>query len=71
MTQHVDAIYEDGVLKPLKPLNLSEHERVRVSVVSQVQGPSQFVDAQRRYFEELDVELAGIPDDRILYERPT
>ena len=28
MLRHFEAIYEDGVLKPLQPLNLAEHERV-------------------------------------------
>ena len=33
MPLQVDAIYENGVLRPLQPLNLMEHERVLVSVV--------------------------------------
>jgi predicted DNA-binding antitoxin AbrB/MazE fold protein len=32
MSQQVDAIYEDGVLRPLEPVNLREHERVRLSI---------------------------------------
>jgi predicted DNA-binding antitoxin AbrB/MazE fold protein len=32
MTVIVEAVYEDGVLKPVEPLPLSEHERVRVTV---------------------------------------
>jgi predicted DNA-binding antitoxin AbrB/MazE fold protein len=32
MTQNVHAIFEDGVLKPLEPLHLAEHQHVRVSV---------------------------------------
>jgi len=31
----VDAVYENGVLRPLQPLNLREHERVVVSVVQE------------------------------------
>lgn len=34
MTQLIHAIYEDGVLKPLEPLNLPEHQRVCVSVAA-------------------------------------
>ncbi len=30
--QSIDAIYEGGVLKPLEPLNLNEHERVSLSI---------------------------------------
>jgi len=32
MDQHVDAIFEDGVLKPLSPLSLADHQRVSVVV---------------------------------------
>jgi predicted DNA-binding antitoxin AbrB/MazE fold protein len=34
MTLHTDAIFEDGVLRPLSPLNLREHEVVSLSIVS-------------------------------------
>ena len=33
MIQQIDAVYENGVLRPTQPLRLSEHERVRVMVV--------------------------------------
>jgi len=32
MSQTIQAIYEDGVLKPLGELSLSEHEKVPVTV---------------------------------------
>jgi predicted DNA-binding antitoxin AbrB/MazE fold protein len=32
MTLTVEAVYEDGVLKPTQPLPLKEHERVQVAV---------------------------------------
>ena len=32
MTTVVEAIYEDGFLRPLQPLHLPEHTRVMVSV---------------------------------------
>ena len=32
MSQVIDAIYEEGVLKPLEPLNLKEHARVRIQI---------------------------------------
>ncbi len=28
----IEAVYEDGVLKPLQPLDLPEHQRVQVTV---------------------------------------
>jgi len=32
MSRNIEAIYQDGVLKPLAPLKLNEHERVRITV---------------------------------------
>ena len=32
MTQIIDAIYENGVLRPLQPLDIQEHAKVRVIV---------------------------------------
>lgn len=31
MVRQLDAIYEDGVLRPLEPLALTEHQRVRLT----------------------------------------
>ena len=36
MTLTVEAIYENGVLKPKQPLPLKEHERVHVTIHSPV-----------------------------------
>jgi predicted DNA-binding antitoxin AbrB/MazE fold protein len=40
MALEVDAIYENGVLRPLQPLDLEEHERVIVSVVKVSSTPA-------------------------------
>jgi predicted DNA-binding antitoxin AbrB/MazE fold protein len=32
MTLTVEAVYEDGVLKPVQPLPLQEHARVQITV---------------------------------------
>ena len=32
MFRNIEAVYQDGVLKPLSPLKLKEHERVRITV---------------------------------------
>ena len=32
MGRNIEAVYEDGVLKPLAPLKLKEHEKVRVTI---------------------------------------
>jgi predicted DNA-binding antitoxin AbrB/MazE fold protein len=35
MPIQVDAVYENGVLRPLQPLDLKEHEHVLVSVIQE------------------------------------
>jgi hypothetical protein len=40
MSQEIDAIYEDGVLRPLEPVNLREHEQVRLSIEQASGGQS-------------------------------
>ena len=37
MTITIEATYEDGVLKPARPLPFDEHAQVRVTVVEQVE----------------------------------
>ena len=36
MVRNIEAIYEGGVLRPLSPLNLKEHERVRIILEEEV-----------------------------------
>ena len=36
MTITIDAIYENGVLRPTEPLMLQEHEKVRVTIEAEV-----------------------------------
>ncbi len=41
MVQQIDAVYENGVLRPLQALNLRESERVRLSVSSSVSNSTE------------------------------
>ena len=36
VSQHVVAIFQKGILKPLNPLDLTENERVELQVIRQV-----------------------------------
>ncbi|WP_099210021.1 antitoxin family protein [Thermococcus henrietii] len=36
MAEIIEAVYENGVLKPLKKLNLPEHARVRIVVTPDI-----------------------------------
>lgn len=45
MTTHLEAVYEEGWLKPLKPLALPEHSRVPLTLTSEVaedEGPREW-----------------------------
>ena len=55
MSIQVDAIYENGVLRPLQPLDLTEHERVVVSVAkaSTAKSPVRAVELVERLTREL------------------
>ena len=60
MAVQVDAVYENGVLRPLQPLDLKEHEHVVVSVVKaegEVKRPRLAVE----YIERLKRELGDDP----------
>jgi predicted DNA-binding antitoxin AbrB/MazE fold protein len=32
MAKSIEAVFEDGVLKPLSPLNFKEHEKVKIFI---------------------------------------
>jgi predicted DNA-binding antitoxin AbrB/MazE fold protein len=82
MAQQIHAIYENGVLRPLQPLNLPELQRVRISINGVIGDSEDVVAKQRAARVELDAQLAMLPDeghtemseiselDRSLYGRP-
>ena len=39
MTKQVDAVYENGILRPLEPLALEEHQHVTVVISEAQAGP--------------------------------
>ena len=60
MPVRVDAVYENGVLRPLQPLDLKEHERVVVSVTkSAAESAGSGLDLE--YLEKIKSELRGKP----------
>ena len=44
MTKQVEAVYENGVLRPLEPLPLDEHQRVTVTVSATEDPLSSIID---------------------------
>jgi predicted DNA-binding antitoxin AbrB/MazE fold protein len=57
MPLQVDAVYENGVLRPLQPLGLREHERVLVSVVKAAAVRRSSLAFE--YIEEVKKDLQG------------
>jgi len=57
MTNHVDAVYENGVLRPLEPLPLEEHQRVRVTI-SSISGDSLASLVDQSFLEQARKEVA-------------
>ena len=44
MTKQVEAVYENGVLRPLEPLPLDEHQRVTVTVSAEEDPLASIID---------------------------
>lgn len=55
MPLQVDAVYENGVLRPLQPLDLKEHEHVVVSVVQATAPGRSSLDVE--YIEKMKRDL--------------
>jgi predicted DNA-binding antitoxin AbrB/MazE fold protein len=68
MTQLVQAIYENGVFRPLDPVHFAEHEQVSLVIESPAQSPDAAVvaqqrDALRKLRAEMDALPSGAPAD--------
>ena len=80
MTKRVEAIYENGVLRPLEPVNLAEHQRVTVTLNEPEEAwlDTEFMDScaaevkERVGLEEVRRILSKVPDslaEAIIAER--
>ncbi len=67
MPRNIEAVYEDGVLKPLSPLKLKEHEKVKLtleereSVVRATSGI--FGDLDDRAIDEIALSPKFLPEE--------
>ena len=74
MTSAVKAVYEGGVLKPLEPLDLGEHEQVYVLLLPD--EPAKVAAAQRAALDDLlgsgesSATDVSVRHDESLYPRP-
>jgi predicted DNA-binding antitoxin AbrB/MazE fold protein len=59
MSRQVEAVYENGVLRPLQPLDLAEHEHVFVSVTKNSAAARailavEYIEGLRREHQDAD-----------------
>jgi predicted DNA-binding antitoxin AbrB/MazE fold protein len=64
----VEALYEDGILRPAKPLNLRSGERVGVIVVRQPDS-KRWDLARLASSEDADLASAGLEDWAVALDR--
>ena len=57
MTLRVEAIYQDGVLRPLEPVDLNESQHVTLLISETATGPSQL---DRELVERARAEVAAM-----------
>jgi len=74
MARVVDAIYENGMLKPLETLDLPEHQRVRITIHEPVvESPEETLEAWQQVYEgcadEEITQLEAITLDRSRFMR--
>jgi predicted DNA-binding antitoxin AbrB/MazE fold protein len=54
MSKNIEAIYEDGVLKPLQKVSLKEHEKVEIQIFS----PEEWQKRFKRVIEKIHKKTA-------------
>jgi|HubBroStandDraft_5_1064220.scaffolds.fasta_scaffold2951335_1 predicted DNA-binding antitoxin AbrB/MazE fold protein len=59
MVQQVEAVYENGLLRPLEPLNLADSQRVRITVTTPELGRSK---RDMKLLEQVRAEVAGMTE---------
>ena len=57
MIQEVEAVYEHGVLRPLRPLSLSERQQVRLTISD---APAQVSERDMAVVERARLEVANL-----------
>ena len=75
MTKTIEAVYENGVLKPVQPLDLPDHQRVFITVdVPAIETPEEALRLWQTVYEGLATEeiaeVEAIALDRSNFMRP-
>jgi len=70
MSMTVEAIYEDGVIRPLRELNLKPFQRIRITIES-VSPDLQFVDKKKlrplmdKVFDGMRIPADPVPAEKV------
>ena len=68
MAKTVEAIYEDGVIKPLIPLNIPEHKKIRLTIEEDSRELSEIISLASMVYDGFSSE--DIEDvERIVLDR--
>ncbi len=63
MTRTIDAIYENGVLRPLEPIDIKEHTKVRITIEVKAERKKkieEILELARKSYEGLSEEQLSI-----------
>ncbi len=73
MYKSVEAIYEDGVLKPVAPLNIPEHKKIRLTLEGEPEESSEILNLASKVYNDLSLkdikEIEKIAFDRNHFSR--
>ena len=64
MSQHLRAIYEDGVFRPLEPVRLAEHQEITL-VLETTENVASAADDERPIWEVAVALVGDIPEDAL------
>jgi predicted DNA-binding antitoxin AbrB/MazE fold protein len=60
MTKQIEAVYENGVLRPLEPLALEEHQHVTV-MITEARATAERSHMDQDYLASVKAEVASLP----------
>lgn len=64
MSQHLRAIYEDGVFRPLEPVQLAEHQEITL-VMEATENVASATDDERPIWEVAAALVRDIPEEAL------
>lgn len=56
MTRTVEAIFEEGVFKPVSPLDISEHKKVTLIIKDETEEPSDIISLASKVYDGLSLD---------------